>query len=1038
MEHAALPPTLVQYELPLGSTETDPQTSTTDPHDAPPPVHLPSFTFASLTEEDALSCGGLAFCSEALECDYTRFTLCGSSSVRSGCMVSVACVAALVSLFAHAASGKEPWVVNISVIGFCGTLVLGLILAACGRADAPATVLDALLCMIMLLFQGTVTIYATGQIAWECGEAAGGASNDATACAATPSAIFIAVQFTLLVWTRKRARRGVPLLIVGTVCYILFNAFMWPELDAGQQGFVALGMVAGVATVIALGLIYESGMRTAFLRLYLTAVAQQRILEHAAAVQRIGRVALPEHLHPLVTEALALADVGIPLHTACASVCVFSISDSIIGCRGVACATHVEHLVRVVTVLDTTAALFGVHRAVGYGDYYVTEAGLTTANRDDHGDVMIEFGQWASRKMASAGVSCVPLLTVRAAVSTGPLSCAVIGQHARRYVLAGPALQRAVAALATATERFVDARPAPELHEPIDLTPMLPALQRKEWGDAAPATQFVAALDRHVYERDSSIGAPPVDAASPVNRHLSRIQAALAQHFNDVTCLGDFHSEIVRAGQLRFAAAEEQRFGFYANVAMIVLVVGAFLVPVSRWLAAGATSRWRVAAGLACAACCVVLFVVRAIRLRASGPLPLVVDCAVLYVAGFLHIAAIGFVAGTAGFTPNPQVGLLLAGLFIVFTNRRVHWIAPCCASLVHSALSAAMTIAFGGTPVGTTLRRVAVVLVALWIFAWQLYRDVQRRYAVTAAALAVSRLSVENVKTQRALVEQLMPPPLVDATVEYLADPAAGAAWHVFDDHEMAVFEGTVSPMTYCRDCPIASAACRPSSATTPEDLLEFWSGFAAVVEESCQRLALVQVVGDRFMIAGPYKHSATRRLNAAVRELVTVARRLVRAAARARMQLLGVAHVDLAYAAVVGSTSAVFRVLGPACRQTHALLAGAPDVGQSAVFATSAVPGFFDATDEDYSNESSLCDACDVTPAVPPQPLETSQEVFAGPMRWRVSGGPAIVYALRLPPTPVLVGDPDETRSTGSVELVADDPATRCGSESNPLVPE
>lgn len=1015
---ASLPVGAFALQLPLPPDTSD-QPSSADDQPAERNAVMPAFDFTSLDEEVRTAACGLAFTSAVLEADYVRYNVAGDGSFYPGCILAVMSALTIAFVYGLRTPGVLPWVLPATTAGFATVSLIAALLAVASRAGASAAFLEAHFAVLALCTHATVAVYTVGDFSVDCATEMmeqGASPDDAERrCAGAPSVMFLTGLMIFAVWTRQRLRVGAPIIVCAWGFFVGVHVVVYSHFTAGRRAFVAVSTLVGATAIIWFAVIHESGLRTAFVRLYLAAVAQQRILGHTDTMLRLGRVALPQYLHPHVSEAVALSDVGAPLRCKAASVCVVSIADRILGCRGTPPAALVAALERIVAGLDEALAFFGVYRAVAYGDYHVVDAGLTTEHTAAHHGLMTDVGRWVARKLHPLGRDSDPTLDVRTAVASGDLGCALVGTHTRRFVMTGSALQAALRALAASTAPFVDASgvatdadaPAHSAsHAIVTASPTAPVA-----GRSSSSHQSSVILPLHD-GRSNSSGVHPTNnsnsnagsrrssvrsSAVPVTavQQLTTIKAAMASHFNDLTCTGTFASPPVAAGFRLFCTTDECRFGFFANIACLVLACVGTLASFAAApvLAAPGAGRTRTAIAITCFVAFVLLLAARAIHLRRRGVLPLVVDGVLLACGGVLSSVAVS----VARFANNPQVPLLFFGLFILFMNRRLHWLVAWFIFALQATVVVAVTVLVNDAPVFITLRRLNIVVVPVFWLTWLLFKDSRRRYAATTAAASVSNLAVENIRTQRALLEHLMPTALIDSTVSFLAKAARGeATWHCFESREMLVVEGVVMP---------------DGDAAPAEVPWAFWQAVTAVVEDTCSALAVVQLVGDRFMFAGPFDGSGTRLLKFAVAEFVQLARAIAAHADAHGYKLLAAAHVDLAYTALIGTSSSVFRVLGPAVRQVSAVLAGAPDLPTTAVLAMAAVVAFAEPGLDDADSDAAAVMAASRATALmlrgardsaAPAGRALGEDDFGPGMLWRVPGGAVRLHPVLLSPPP------------------------------------
>jgi hypothetical protein len=574
-----------------------------------------------------------------------------------------------------------------------------------------------------------------------------------------------------------------------------------------------------------------------------------------------------------------------------ASVGVCDVSDFAQWCCGVLVGEIVMVLHTLLLAYDIAAETFGVIRAMTYGDACVVCAGLMTDCKD-HPERVLRFCGWIVANASDLVTG--PAIRVRAAVCSGPLIGGIVGAAAARYVVTGPALVAAEAALPSAAEGTVSVASAQACAE----------LRRAD--DVA---------------RDDE--EPSVTTSAPA-LHLDFSRWTL--RFADA---GVEHA--------RTAAADSQPTVRMAAIPLVVY--SAFLLIVLLELAAVTDDHRRShtrplpLAGLC--ACVAALAVVLGLRVRrqvaarkdTTASLAELLVGVGAWLVGSVSLAFVGCAIANPG---RLFVALVAVPLLLPSWPFLAQLAAQGGAVLLPSFVWLFVLDEYPEAPVAfLVLRFVAVVC----LVRYTTVLTACQHHAAGVASRALVAQATERSAIMAGLLAGLVPAHAVLDARDNIANVQDGipgtdaARAHTAQWHGLSVLQVALhSNGPFVNFERVAEALRRVGVA------LDALTGTS---------LESVEATADTFLLAGPFYRSMDQKLLDGYR--TSAARHVAAFASSLQRELAGhcdftaVATSGSGHGALLGARNLTFRLIGPVVRESNALLAAAPRVdGRCVAFAT------------------------------------------------------------------------------------------------------
>jgi class 3 adenylate cyclase len=813
----------------------------------------------------------------------------------------------------------------------------------------------------------------------------------------------------VVLWARPRVKLSAAICVLYAVAFLAGQAAVGAYRAVDYAAAVVLLLTAVVVSTIQ-AVAAERRERQHFVDHVRLIRAEEKLAGMMAHTKDILRSAMPPEL---LNDDLTLA--ATTHRSDCATVGMSDICDFAQWSCGLLLPNVVRMLHMLLTMCDVGASEHGVVRAMTYGDCYVVCGGLIEPC-DDHSRRVLEFEQWLLD--ATAGT-----MPIRAGVCTGPLLGQIAGDAAFRYVVSGPALESARAAVAVAaTGRVVvcDDAPAPVLDATASPHTSIKSDRSKS------ATQLYGSIKVSIKSEGSA--ATDLRTSHSMTHHAADDMDLVApwspdDDGNDVgpptfsALWLSFDTPASRAGFSLFMMETEVAVGPFIAVTP-PCVFGAFLLVMLLELASPDPRRHHAdnqlaMVGLAAAtAIGVIVFVAR------LGKLPIYVS--VLYAATALSLATgmISLIFTDCVFAAAHWYVALLLGVPGIFL--RLPWLAQTALQFVTVIVPVVVYISQYYPYANNTAVNSVFVMSGFLVARYFIARVACRQYAAATIAAVAIRAATSKAHHQELLLLGLLPPHAV-AHAGVTGEPTLRA-------------DRLIAP-TYIENW-VGLSALELSVHTWRSErgrppMAEVWRCVAAALDDGEGLLEMTQATGDAFLVAGPFvkrgsmavaEHDRLRQRTA--QRAVEVARELAHAL-KDVCCFTAVLTAGAGCGALLGASLLSFRLLGPITRESHALLAAAPQTAtRSAAFASTGfrqqhrnfVPSvnhaatFSDAgmslalrqshvfhTDVDKvaggtlrASTAALGEAADATDA----------ETFGQGTRWRVRGvGVAVVHQVVFP---------------------------------------
>jgi hypothetical protein len=595
-------------------------------------------------------------------------------------------------------------------------------------------------------------------------------------------------------------------------------------------------------------------------------------------------------------------------------------------------------------LVDVGATLHDVVNVMSYGDNCVVCAGLITAC-DNHAERVANFGRWMLHSPDSLS------FRVRFSMSSGTVMGGLVGDTCKRFIVAGPAVAAAQAALADG---------------PL--------------GEVAAAGDARAPVYAAVPSEQSKGGTELSGAATSSSSEASTF-SNMWLSFDDDEMQQLFQSFEARNFQ------ESKKLLSAIPVAVFALHLAIILLELAREDERRSSSDPLPFVGFAAA---IALSAgVAAMRRHASAPFALDV---LLTAAAFLLGAVATGLSGSPLFhglrmlmllgIPNtlPRLSLVAQTAVVVATVG-----LPC---LVFDYI---LTGQFSLIP--NFLATMALVVGAKYYAK----RVTCQHYVASAKALLAVTAARDETQRFADLLAGLLPPHAVQLV------PRLSKSWNTGDEARARKRWEGVSVLQV------------QLSATLLHDvstLAAAWSTVAsAVTAIPSQLLELVETCGDTFLIAGPFAENGSAEACRATAGEVLLLLGVLKRRTAPYCRFTAVASHGSAYGALVGYSGLAFRFFGPAVRENNAILAAAPiTTGAAVAFATA---GFRQqhanfgvaARPPRVGEQSKLTFAMSLAVAAESMQQDTHAAVsmataeFGAAMNWRMRGaGVSRVSAIRM----------------------------------------
>jgi hypothetical protein len=737
-----------------------------------------------------------------------------------------------------------------------------------------------------------------------------------------------------------------------------------PErVDYAADFVVNLAYLVAV-TIAAYGA--ERRERAQFADVVRTQQASRAVAEGGVLVRAILASALPA---PLVAAA------GVVEHrSGRATIGIAEIADYDAWCTGhlFIDVVHMLHLLLVShdALVDRSDA---VDRVMAYGDTYVVASGLLAPHAEHRAAVLDYAGAQrghAARMQADGSVD----YALRIAVVTGPAAGTTVGAELLRYVVLGPAVDRARELL-------------------------------RECGPQAILTD-----DMGVADDGSAIGKPPTirqQTASQVD-HASEYDVAASG--SDVDPIGSDGSELAFSKLwLTFEVAEMQarhvarRSTGDLNAIVTAVVTSAYVLVVALEQASPTERKQheQQPAGLALLAVAFVLSWAHTAALHrfngldSTRNLPILADAAGVAVT-FLCLS-IGLILLNCVWA-EPTTGYLITAM--VRRIDGVQWMKQSAIFFATAAIPALVWF-FALAPypalASPQLPTIIVTLPVAVLYRYVVCRSGCQQFAIAEVAgrcLEAAKRLDDHMTSLLGGLTPLHAAPHIELTVAPLARPRYVSHWQSLTVLQVA--------LQFAADTAVAAVAAAWGHVTN-----------ATAVATTSHLLSAVEATGDAFLIAGAFGDASDEQNVAAARS----ARRLLRAFAGLLDEtcaFTAVATAGSAYDCLLGAGCLAFRLAGPAVRENNAILRAAPRPANAAVnvaFAsesfrrqernfvplTVARDGALSTTLLPGSEQSSAAASPLPRDAPGAFPAAEWRARFAEPGRWRVHGlGSALVSVI------------------------------------------
>jgi hypothetical protein len=527
----------------------------------------------------------------------------------------------------------------------------------------------------------------------------------------------------------------------------------------------------------------------------------------------------------------------------------------------------------------------GVVRIMTYGDSFVACAGLLSP-REDHAAVVADFARWQSStaKLARQRLPVNPF-HLRVSVCSGPLGGGVVGGAELRYVIAGPPFDLAL-------ENLHRVEPGCVV---VDCVLAEPQIGSDAAGEKRPAAADGSSA---LPEDDSSAIVAAGGARSVASEPAATAEFSLVWlSFTD-----DGVADKKRAADRLNDTASRAVAAFFCFLTgayfLAALVEFAHDDPARRptWLPVALLG---LAAGLSAAY----------LRLRfAAGSTPPAVSIAFLVAAYALL-----------------EVGVVLLGSLVVRTNLGI-------------SVAVALVPMFLPLPwLAQAALQVVLVVVPIVVL-----------HAVTVSRVVLSfLLAIVVVARRYASVKGVC----LGIAAKHLAGEAMRAAQASSDHHDKLLYgllpehtlpfvdvvndvvvveSGDYAGAQWWNDLSILQLRFRASGAGVTE-LQDVWARLTAVLDAavgaSGGRVSAVETRADSIVVAGPFLKDATDEVLGAAAQQVYALVRSIATALRGAAAFTAVLTAGSGFDALVGASCLSYRLVGPAMRESHALLEAAPE---------------------------------------------------------------------------------------------------------------
>lgn len=989
-------------------------------------TELVGFDFTTTTANTATSFLGLYFVDVQLEADYARFVM-HDRSARTAGAVLLAWTVYMAAVLGFFTRDGTPYSLSTGLAwsAVYASVLLGAPLVAMPPTSPHAVFALLGTCLAWAATSGTVIVDLI-----VCGECVKlrdelSRSDARTACHVRLSGLVIVVQLVVALFSRLPTLSRCAIIAWSTILFLILKRLGGGSaaLAGDPQAFPLMcfcHIACGVAAVI-LGSVQESTLRFEFLRSYMRNAAQRKVAAHKDSMGAITRVALPEHLSWYARTAVSMDALRTAAGQATedAFVCAIEVVNSSAWSMTAVPSAVIDTVSTLHETFDVGLGMFDVRKAGTFADTYFAECGLLARDRGSL-QAIRGFTSWAVYRGNALGGESQPQYTVRAAIAGGKLMGGVVGDASLRYVVSGPALADALFALRT----------APRSQSIVDTVQHAStALRNESFHHDAPQAEA----------RASSLP-PLVRSATP------SADDDLEHRLSTTDCIGRYTDPGVTPLFARFVEQEETLYGPYPTAAYL-LVAAVFLAACAADRGARAGSAWRPLDGASFAAApfALVYPIARLVLLvRSKRVVPLLADVTLCGVAMLALLAALVLTPQRLSLFTNevmPVCAMMLG--FCGAMVRRTHWITQVGLSvaLVGPTWLAGRLLGFDDAPV-IRLWRVPAVVILLVAF-WFTTMSQKRRFVTCCLGEATMAHEVGALRTQRQVLERLVPQPLVAETLAHLQRHAApqqsegGGHRLRYGVHDMACIairlsrapghdgdgsdgaestgtgSGRSTPSLSQVGAPVPGRWCRGQHS------IETLRDVAAVVEHhAAGRFGIVYLVADRILIAGPFRQESSAALGDTVRAMVTALRDLHKTLARRGVLMHAACDVDTAYGALVGNAHRTYDLFGPAVRTAGFILRASPPLGANNAFATESFVRmcYFDERAFVHLNRA-------IEPTDPNEP--TILKDFSPVMRWRSrDAGVLRVRSLRLD---LPNGSSDDDDDDSDCSVFSDIPAAK-----------
>jgi class 3 adenylate cyclase len=793
--------------------------------------------------------------------------------------------------------------------------------------------------------------------------------------------IVVVVVFTSVVFAPR-----LPLLFAAnatTLLTAITTAIVNGGFNVMDTVSVALLLTAFTLVLTVVAIAAEIAARTHFVSFVRLRQANLIVVDASEVTNTILSAALPSQLvQP------GSSDMTFSQQTINATVCITDVHDFCVWST-LHLADHVVHILHaLLTTFDgLVAAHDGVERVMTYGDSYVVCAGLLCPLDDHVARVMLFAEQQHQSAMILADNMAQPFAT-RTSVCSGPVVGGLVGEDTARYVIAGAAVECAHAKIAECEPNgVVVSQYQPD--EPVD------GVVQGDDEDDGEMTRSVASrpsLNRDVdfakRYKFSPVWLTFSDEAVQQDMQQQRANATLSSRLTAalpiivwgtalLVVLIEVGSDNPRRHHVGWAMGPLAAAAVFAATFFIVdcrgvhLPVALEVVLVATSVAAGMLALWFVGgAFLHAHVDFAAVLLVPVLFRRLSWLSHALLQFAVVGLPTLVHVALVHVNRDQHAFQAF-AVQLVLLAAALRYLEARVECLRHIAASEAARALEDAQTMA----------------------------DHQQALLCGLVPAYALSSIDVTRLREGTDLQPQLG-----ELVLHYLV------LLQLRFDASIHRLPGFQAITTIWR---IASAALR---------------------QEGAGVLEIVQAAGDAFAVAGPFvgidDDGDDARLTAAravVRLLRCLAERL-----HEQCTFAAIASGGAAYGALIGANKLTYRLIGPAVRESDALLGTATGMPGAVAFATeafkhierdytsggrSATPRWdsYDDDDDDEALRDDISDDDDLPPVAPPMPpparpavgpalhtLPESDDVsalYGPPALWRVRGvGSTLVTAIHL----------------------------------------